>query len=92
MRVTEPAQRATRQARKEALRLGHDRVGTEHLLLAVLADREGLAVAALGELGIPLETVRGRVEEAAGPGRTGGEGRARDGDGKRRGWRCSACR
>ena len=44
MRVTEPAQRAVTQAKREAGRLGHDRVGTEHLLLGLLGDQESLAV------------------------------------------------
>jgi hypothetical protein len=68
MRVTEPAQRAVTQAKQEAGRLGHDRVGTEHLLLGLLHDHRCLAVATLGELGIASETVRGRVEETVGHG------------------------
>src|SRR6266545_7047430 len=68
MRVTERAQRAVLYARSEASRLGHDRVGTEHLLLALLRDEDCLAVATLGKLGIPPETVRRRVEETVGPG------------------------
>jgi hypothetical protein len=72
MRVTERAQRAVLYAKEEAGRLGHDRVGTEHLLLALLRDQECLAVATLGELQIPTETVRRRVEETVGRG-SGGE-------------------
>jgi hypothetical protein len=68
MRVTKPAQRAVLHARQEAGRLGHDRVGTEHLLLGLLSDEECLAVAALGGMGIAPETVRRRVEEAVGRG------------------------
>ena len=68
MRVTEPAARAVRHARGEASRLGHDRVGTEHLLLALLADRDSLASAALGERRVEIDGVRRRVEQAAGPG------------------------
>jgi hypothetical protein len=68
MRVTERAQRAVHYARVEAGRLGHDRVGTEHLLLGVLRDEECLAAATLGRLQIQLETVRGRVEETVGRG------------------------
>jgi hypothetical protein len=68
MRVTEPAQRAVHYAKQEASRLGHDRVGTEHLLLGLLRDEQCLAVATLGELRIPPETVRGRVEETVGRG------------------------
>jgi Clp amino terminal domain, pathogenicity island component len=68
MRVTERAQHAVHYAREEAGRLGHDRVGTEHLLLGVLRDQQCLAVATLGGLGIAPETVRSRVEETVGPG------------------------
>jgi hypothetical protein len=68
MRVTEPAQRAVSYAKQEAGRLGHDRVGTEHLLLGLLRDEHCLAVATLGGLGIAPETVRRRVEETVGQG------------------------
>jgi hypothetical protein len=68
MRVTERAQRAVHYAKQEAGRLGHDRVGTEHLLLGLLHDQECLAVATLGRLGIAPETVRRRVEETVGRG------------------------
>ena len=68
MRVTEPAQRAVTQAKREAGRLGHDRVGTEHLLLGLLGDQESLAVVTLLGLGIQAEIVRGRVEKTVGRG------------------------
>jgi Clp amino terminal domain, pathogenicity island component len=69
MRVTECAQRAVRYAKMEAGRLGHDRVGTEHLLLGVLHDQACLAAATLGRLEIRPEAVRRRVEETVGRGR-----------------------
>ncbi len=68
MRVTERAQHAVRYAREEAGRLGHDRVGTEHLLLGLLRDEACLATATLGKLEIRPETVRRRVEETVGRG------------------------
>jgi len=68
VRVTERAQQAVHHAKREAGRLGHDRVGTEHLLLGLLRDEQCLAVATLGGLGIAPETVRRRVEEAVGQG------------------------
>jgi hypothetical protein len=68
MRVTERAQHAVLNAKQEAGRLGHDRVGTEHLLLGLLRDEQCLAVAALGGLGVAPETVRRRVEETIGQG------------------------
>jgi hypothetical protein len=68
MRVTEPAQDAVLNAKREAGRRGHDRVGTEHLLLGLLRDEQCLAVATLGGLGIAPATVRHRVEETVGQG------------------------
>jgi Clp amino terminal domain, pathogenicity island component len=74
MRITERAQRAVLYAKGEASRLGHDRVGTEHLLLALLRDQECLAVATLTELGIDPETVRLRAEETVGRGQAQHDG------------------
>jgi hypothetical protein len=68
MRVTKCAQDVVHHAKQEAGRLGHDRVGTEHLLLGLLGDQRCLAAATLEGLGIPLQTVRGRVEETVGRG------------------------
>ena len=68
MRVTERAQHAVLDAKQEAGRLSHDRVGTEHLLLGLLRDQESLAVVTLVGLGIQVETVRRRVEETVGRG------------------------
>jgi ATP-dependent Clp protease ATP-binding subunit ClpC len=68
MRVTERAQDAVLNAKREAGRLGHDRVGTEHLLLGLLGDEQCLAVATLGGLGIPPEAVRRRIQETIGQG------------------------
>ena len=61
MRVTRCAQQAALDARGEAGRLGHDRVGTEHLLLALLRDQGCLATAALSERGVAAETARLRA-------------------------------
>jgi hypothetical protein len=68
MRVTERAQHAVLNAKREAGRLGHDHVGTEHLLLGLLGDEQCLAVATLGGLGIAPATVRRRVEDTVGQG------------------------
>ena len=70
-RVTKCAQQAVHNARGEAGRLGHDRIGTEHLLLALLRDQGCLATAILGERGVEVEALRRRVEETAGPGQPG---------------------
>ena len=78
MRVTERAQRAVLDAKGEARRLGHGQVGPEHLLLALLGDRESLAAATLSERGVEVETARRRVEETAGAGQ--GDGGSREPD------------
>ena len=50
-------------SREEALRLGHDYIGTEHLLLGIIREGEGVAVGVLKKLGVPLEQVRVEVEK-----------------------------
>ena len=54
-------------SKEEALRLGHDYIGTEHLLLGILRDGEGTAVAILKDLGLDLSNVRNKVEGIAAP-------------------------
>lgn len=49
-------------SREEALRLGHDYIGTEHLLLGIIREGEGVAVGVLKKLGVPLDQVRTEVE------------------------------
>ena len=55
-------------AQEESRLLGHDHIGTEHLLLGLVADREGIAAGVLTELGIDLGTARSEVEEVVGRG------------------------
>ena len=50
-------------SRDEALRLGHDYIGTEHLLLGILKDKESLAVKVLGSMDIDLNEIRQKIEE-----------------------------
>ncbi|TRX53046.1 ATP-dependent Clp protease ATP-binding subunit [Fulvivirga sp. M361] len=52
-------------SREEALRLGHDYIGTEHLLLGMIREGEGVAVSLLKKLGIALEELRGAVEKVS---------------------------
>lgn len=49
-------------ANEEAARLHHEYVGAEHILLALVADGEGIAVAALRNLGVDLALVRTKIE------------------------------
>lgn len=65
---TSDAQQALALARREARRLNHNFVGTEHLLLGLIQLAQGTAVTALRSLGFDLEVVRVEVEEAVGSG------------------------
>jgi predicted dehydrogenase len=65
---TPRAQQALALARKEADRLNHCFVGTEHLLLGLIALGQGVAVNVLKKLGLDLEAVRMAVEKAVGVG------------------------
>ncbi len=51
-------------SREEALRLGHDYIGTEHLLLGMIREGEGVAIGLLKKLGISLDELRVTVEQA----------------------------
>ena len=51
-------------SREEALRLGHDYIGTEHLLLGMIREGEGVAVSLLKKLGVSLDELRTSVEQA----------------------------
>ncbi len=62
-RFTERARKVIEFARQEAGRLGHDYVGTEHLLLGLVRLGEGVAVEILKGFGVDLESVRLAVEE-----------------------------
>ncbi|WP_224995923.1 ATP-dependent Clp protease ATP-binding subunit [Cesiribacter sp. SM1] len=51
-------------SREEALRLGHDYIGTEHLLLGMIREGEGVAVSILKKLGVSLDELRQSIERA----------------------------
>ncbi|MGI6034545.1 MAG: ATP-dependent Clp protease ATP-binding subunit [Limnochordia bacterium] len=67
-RFTERAQRVIVLAQEEARRLGHNVVGTEHILLGLIAEGEGVAARALQGVGISLDKVRREVERVIGRG------------------------
>ena len=67
-RFTDRARRVVVLAQEEARLLNHDYVGTEHLLLGLAHDGEGVAARALERLGIRLEVLRSQVEEIIGRG------------------------
>jgi ATP-dependent Clp protease ATP-binding subunit ClpC len=65
---TDRARRVVVLAQEEARILRHDYIGTEHLLLGLIHEGEGVAARALESLGISLEAVRQQVEEIIGRG------------------------
>jgi ATP-dependent Clp protease ATP-binding subunit ClpC len=67
-RFTERARRVVVLAQEEARMLNHNWIGTEHLLLGLIHEGEGVAARALGSLGISLQAVRQQVEEIIGRG------------------------
>ncbi|KPJ54479.1 hypothetical protein AMJ39_00175 [candidate division TA06 bacterium DG_24] len=64
-RFTERVKRVMYLAREEAARLQHDYIGTEHLLLGLIREGEGVAALVLMNLGLDLETLRQAVEDVA---------------------------
>jgi ATP-dependent Clp protease ATP-binding subunit ClpC len=68
-RFTERAKRVLFLAREEAIRLMHNYIGTEHLLLGLSRIGEGVAAMVLTNLGLDLSELRQAVEEAVPPGR-----------------------
>ena len=67
-RFTDRARRVVVLAQEEARRLNHNYIGTQHVLLGLIHDDEGIAAKALGLLGISLGAVRQQVEEIIGRG------------------------
>ena len=62
-RFTERAKRVIKLARKEAGRLGHSYIGTEHLLLGLVREGEGVAAIVLQNLGLELDSLRLEIEK-----------------------------
>src|SRR4026209_2983231 len=67
-RFTDRARRFVVLAQEEARMLNHNYIGTEHILLGLIHEGEGVAAKALESLGISLEAVRAQVEEIIGHG------------------------
>ncbi len=67
-RFTERARKIIVYAKEEARRFNHDYIGTEHLLLGLVREGEGVAAAVLQKLGLDLETIRVEVEKLVQPG------------------------
>ena len=67
-RFTERAQKVLALAQEEAIRLGHNNIGTEHILLGLVREGEGIAAKALYGLGLSSEKIQKEVEELIGRG------------------------
>jgi hypothetical protein len=73
-RFTDRARRVVVLAQEEARRLEHNYIGTEHILLGLIREGEGVAANALESLGISLDPVRQQVEEIIGRGQEAPQG------------------
>jgi ATP-dependent Clp protease ATP-binding subunit ClpC len=69
-RFTDRARRVVVLAQEEATMLNHNYIGTEHILLGLIHEGEGVAARALESLGVSLEQVRGDVEQIIGQGQS----------------------
>lgn len=67
-RFTERAQKVLALAQEEAIRLGHNNIGTEHILLGLVREGEGIAAKALYALGLGSEKIQTEVESLIGRG------------------------
>ena len=68
-RFTDRARRVVVLAQEEARMLNHNYIGTEHILLGLIHEGEGVAAKSLESMGISLEAVRAQVEEIIGQGK-----------------------
>jgi ATP-dependent Clp protease ATP-binding subunit ClpC len=72
-RFTERAQKVLALAQEEALRLSHNNIGTEHILLGLVREGEGIAAKALIALGLGPEKIQKEVENLIGRGQDSGQ-------------------
>jgi ATP-dependent Clp protease ATP-binding subunit ClpC len=69
-RFTERARKVIILANEEARRFNHDYIGTEHILLGLIREGEGVAAAVLQKMGVSLENIRLEIEKLVQPGPT----------------------
>ncbi|HTY45985.1 MAG TPA: ATP-dependent Clp protease ATP-binding subunit [Patescibacteria group bacterium] len=69
-RFTERARKVIILAKEEARRFNHDYIGTEHILLGLIREGEGVAATVLQKMGVSLENIRLEVEKLVQPGPT----------------------
>ncbi|MEI3613931.1 ATP-dependent Clp protease ATP-binding subunit [Pseudogracilibacillus sp. SO30301A] len=67
-RFTERAQKVLALSQEEAIRLGHHNIGTEHILLGLIREGDGIAAKALKELGLEVRKIQFEVEKLIGKG------------------------
>ncbi|MFZ2603920.1 MAG: ATP-dependent Clp protease ATP-binding subunit [Candidatus Omnitrophota bacterium] len=67
-RFTERARKVIILAKEEARRFNHDYIGTEHILLGLIREGEGVAAAVLQKIGVSLESIRLEIEKLVQPG------------------------
>ncbi|MCM3715714.1 ATP-dependent protease ATP-binding subunit ClpC [Halalkalibacter oceani] len=70
-RFTERAQKVLALAQEEAVRLGHNNIGTEHILLGLIREGEGIAAKALQALSLGSDKIQNEVESLIGKGQEG---------------------
>lgn len=68
-RFTERAQKVLALSQEEAMRLYHNNIGTEHILLGLVREGDGIAAKALQELGLEIEKIQEEVEKLIGKGK-----------------------
>ncbi|WP_164218689.1 ATP-dependent protease ATP-binding subunit ClpC [Virgibacillus sp. YIM 98842] len=68
-RFTERAQKVLALSQEEAVRLGHNNIGTEHILLGLVREGEGIAAKALQSLGLEVAKIQEEVENLIGTGK-----------------------
>ncbi|WP_042225439.1 ATP-dependent protease ATP-binding subunit ClpC [Oceanobacillus manasiensis] len=68
-RFTERAQKVLALSQEEAVRLGHNNIGTEHILLGLVREGEGIAAKALQSLGLEVAKIQEEVEKLIGVGK-----------------------
>ena len=78
-RFSDQARRVIVLAQEEARLLSHNSIGTEHILLGLIREGDGVAARALASLGLDLESVRRQVGESVGQGKQGQDKQGRAG-------------
>ncbi|MDY0407311.1 ATP-dependent protease ATP-binding subunit ClpC [Virgibacillus sp. 179-BFC.A HS] len=73
-RFTERAQKVLALSQEEAVRLGHHNIGTEHILLGLVREGNGIAAKALESLGLEVEKIQEEVEKLIGVGKPSMQG------------------